>query len=94
VQGEETDEEPGAHFSDEHLEGLDDGLLEELVFPRVRVVAISDADIVLGRLADDPAEGGIEAMDLVFGEEGVADTGQQHQRHQDRDHGFGSHGDG
>lgn len=47
VEIEGTDEKPGAHFADEHLNGLDDGLFEEFVLFWVGVFAISYADVIL-----------------------------------------------
>ena len=47
VQVKPVYDEPAAHFSNEHLEGLDDGLLEVVALFEVGVGAVADADLVL-----------------------------------------------
>ncbi len=67
-------------------------MFEELVFLRVRVLTVADADIVLELLVlhfrIDFGD-----TDLIFGKECIADTSGQHQRYQDRYKSFGSHVD-
>lgn len=57
VQRYEAGDEPAGGLADEHLRGLQDGLLEGSVVPGVRVVAVADALVVLERL--DVRNGGL-----------------------------------
>jgi hypothetical protein len=86
VQVEEGDKEPGAHFADEHLQGLDDGLLKESMLAGIGIAAIAHADVVLAgergsAKGNGRGGGGKERTYLVFSQESVADAGGQHQRH-------------
>jgi hypothetical protein len=49
VELQQAHDEPAAHFTDKHLGGLEDGLLEMLSFMDVGVVAITYALVVLRR---------------------------------------------
>jgi hypothetical protein len=71
--------EPAAAFANEHLNSLDNGLFERLVgCPVTSMVGNATIPYTLHV--------------LVFGEESIADAGQQHHADEEGDNGFGRHG--
>ena len=100
VENEGADDEPAAHLADEHLEGLEHGLLKVRSVLLVGRIAVADALHVLGEeratVSGDLDVGSVRAGGkyLVLSKESVADAGHQHHSNEKGNESFGCHAGG